>query len=355
MSDNQHLFIRTDSSVDIGIGHVMRCFALAQEWQRKGGRVTFVSKCESEELQKRIVREGFRFLPLNKTLTENSDLRQTTTFLKSDSSVQWIVIDGYHFCPEYQKSISETGVKVLVVDDFNHQECYYADILLNQNINSEEMNYHCSPNTIKLLGCNYIMLRRDFLVSRKRKFAVPQKAKRIMLTMGGADPDNATQRILSALNQMDNLQYFDIKIIVGPTNPHLDTLKTLCSESLCNCEICYNVKDIQSIMLWADFVITAGGSTCWELAFVGVPMIITVLSENQVGIAQFLSFYGAGINMGWLKECSTEEISLQVHKLACAQDVREKQIRSSHGLIDGGGTQRIVDIMRRHIDGKNIN
>ena len=34
------MLIRADSSAKMGTGHIMRCFALAQGWQSKGGKAS---------------------------------------------------------------------------------------------------------------------------------------------------------------------------------------------------------------------------------------------------------------------------------------------------------------------------
>ena len=58
----QQVFIRADASTAIGSGHIMRCIALAQAWQERGGCVTFLSHCQNEALQQRIIKEGFEFV-----------------------------------------------------------------------------------------------------------------------------------------------------------------------------------------------------------------------------------------------------------------------------------------------------
>ncbi len=53
------LIFRVDSYSSIGTGHLMRCFALAQHWKKKGGNVVFITYCESDFLINKLKRERF--------------------------------------------------------------------------------------------------------------------------------------------------------------------------------------------------------------------------------------------------------------------------------------------------------
>ena len=76
------LAIRADSTTQIGAGHIMRCIALAQAWQDLGGKVTFLSHCESETLKERIQTEGFGFIALDHVCPDSSDLKHTLETLE---------------------------------------------------------------------------------------------------------------------------------------------------------------------------------------------------------------------------------------------------------------------------------
>jgi spore coat polysaccharide biosynthesis predicted glycosyltransferase SpsG len=62
----QKLYIRADTTTAIGVGHIMRCIALAQAWQQASGEVTFLSYCESEVLRQQILREGFGLISIDR-------------------------------------------------------------------------------------------------------------------------------------------------------------------------------------------------------------------------------------------------------------------------------------------------
>nr|NJM03024.1 UDP-2,4-diacetamido-2,4,6-trideoxy-beta-L-altropyranose hydrolase [Desulfobacula sp.] len=342
-----HLFIRSDAPPAMGTGHVMRCLALAQAWKKRGGAVTFITRCPSPSILKRIESEGFSIIQMEEICPSIQDIKKTLKILNgklprhnsASANYNWVVLDGYHFTSDYQKAIMDSGFRLLIIDDCNHLDHYNADILLNQNIGAHHFSYSCLPGTEKLLGTKYVMLRSEFLMTQRTK-TLPQKAKNILVTMGGSDLDNITLRILQAVNQIDDPE-LDFKIIAGPGNPHIKILKEAVQISPGHIHL-IDHADMPELMSWADLCITAGGSTCWELCFLGVPFMILTIAENQLNSALGLTQAGVAINLGKKESLITDEISHCI--LTTVNDIKTRQGLKTSGinLIDGKGTKRII-------------
>ncbi|MCM2284582.1 MAG: UDP-2,4-diacetamido-2,4,6-trideoxy-beta-L-altropyranose hydrolase [Desulfobacula sp.] len=341
-----HLFIRSDATPAMGTGHVMRCLALAQAWKKRGGTVTFITHCPSPSILKRIGSEGFCLIQMEEICPSAQDIQKTLKIIQGKQSplsqdsegYKWVVLDGYHFTSDYQKAIMESGFKLLVIDDYNHLDHYNTDILLNQNIGAHHFNYSCLPGTEKLLGTKFVMLRSEFLSAKKTR-TLPQKAKSILVTMGGSDPDNITLQILQAVNQIDDPE-LNFRIIAGPGNPHITTLKAAIQSNGHTHLIDH--ADMPELMGWADLCITAGGSTCWELCFFGVPFLVLIIAENQLNTALGLAHAGAAINLGKKESLIPHEINHCI--LATVNDIKTRQglKKSGVNLVDGKGTKRII-------------
>jgi len=335
-----HLYIRADADGKIGSGHIMRCIALAQAWQDQGGEVTFISHCESAALKERMQSEGFRFIAIAHASPEPYDLQFTLATLKSKNANQknWLVLDGYHFTPEYQKAIRGEGIRLLVIDDINHLPHYHADLLLNQNIHAPEMNYHCDEDTILLLGTRYVLLRREFLKYRDVKRQIPDLAKNILVTLGGADPDNVTLKVIEALQLLDD-QEMKVKIIIGPANPHQETLNNALVSAHFEMELLANPLNMPDLMAWADMAISVGGSTCWELAFMELPSILMALSPDQRGIVDKLSQNGFALV---IDEHTAQDIANALNALLFNYELRMAMSLQGRNLVDGNGACRVV-------------
>jgi len=339
----------------------MRCIALGQAWQDRGGKVTFISHCESDTLRQRIIDEGFDFIPIEKPYPDPNDLSQTLAHLKPllppPSSVfrlsPWLILDGYHFTPEYQKAIREAGVHLLVIDDMNHFSHYHADILLNQNIHATELNYSCDKDTKLLLGTKYVLLRREFLKYRGFKRQIPEKAKKILVTLGGADPDNVTLKVIKALNLINDPD-LEVKIVVGPSNPHIESLKKEIFRSPFSVLLSPPVSNMADLMAWADVAISGGGSTSWELAFMGVPSLIIILADNQDQIAKSLDANKIAINLGWSVCTVPIELAQALIKVLKATSMRTQISQYGQNLIDGRGCERLIYALREQAQPHNL-
>jgi UDP-2,4-diacetamido-2,4,6-trideoxy-beta-L-altropyranose hydrolase len=350
-SESKHIYIRADADTQIGSGHLMRCLALAQAWKELGGIVTFISACESESLKVRVSSEGFELIPIEKPYPDPDDLNSTLEVRSAMShelsnTSPWLVLDGYHFTSDYQKTIREKGYKLMVIDDMAHLDHYHANILLNQNIHASGLNYSCDRDTVKLLGCDYILFRSEFLKYQGWKREIPGKAKKILVTMGGSDPDNVTLKVIRALNSLSE-PHLEVKIVVGPANPNIDSLEKELSISPSSFQLLPKVGNMPELMAWADMAVSAGGSTCWELAFMGLPAILIVTGDNQIGLAAGLGEIEVVNNLGWFSEVSIVDISRTVNSLGSDKKLRKKMSQQGNELVDGEGFLKIINAMKQ--------
>ncbi len=344
-----NMIVRADASTRIGTGHIMRCIALAHAWQEQGGDVTFLSHCDSKALRQRIIDEGFEFIPIEKPCPDPNDLSFTLDMLSAISyqpsaASPWLALDGYHFTTDYQKAIKDQGYRLLVIDDMAHLAHYHADILLNQNIHASSLHYSCDRDTVKLLGCEYVLLRREFLKYKDWKREIPEMAKKILVTMGGADPDNVTLKVIRALNNLGD-QDLEVKVVAGSANPNIDTLKKEFHLSPFTFHLLPGVSNMPELMAWADMAVSGGGSTCWELAFMGVPFAVIVLAVNQEGNAEGVAEAGAAINCGSSRTLSIEGLAERLAVLIESRSKRMELRDIGRQLVDGKGADRVVERM----------
>lgn len=292
MPDIRALVIRADASKDIGAGHVMRCLALAQQWQDQGGRCIFVMALDAGAIFERLKSENMEVRRINSDVGSRDDIAATVEIARQEDA-SWIVLDGYNFTVDNQKQIKDADFKLLVIDDNADYEHYYADIVLNQNIHATQEMYpeDCREDyTRLLLGVEYCLLRREFVKHKNIVREYGDKPQRIMITMGGADPDDVTCKVLDLFVQPE-YNKLKLKVIVGANNPHFDKIVDKSKNLPCSCDIIHDADDKQmaETMLWADLAISSAGSTVWEMSCLKLPFVTLVLADNQREISRILN------------------------------------------------------------------
>ena len=335
------LIIRADASSQIGTGHIMRCLALGQAWQSNGNDIIFITACEHIGLLQRLENERFKVVPLEQAYPNTGDWTITSQVLAEHSDA-WMVLDGYHFEPAYQRRVKESGHRLLLIDDMAHLEHYHADIVLNQNILAEHLKYSVEPNTQLMLGLRYALLRKEFLSWRKWQRTIPNRACKLLVTLGGADPDNQTLKVIRAVQQIES-EKIETKIVVGASNPHLKELKAASCGSSSTFKLIHNATNMPELMAWADIAVSAAGSTCWEMAFMGLPNIVLVLAENQQSIAEGLFKAGMSLNMGWFEHVSENQIAEALMGIIFNPDRRRQMSMTGRHLVDGVGSDRVCE------------
>jgi len=336
-----YLVIRADCNAQIGSGHAMRCLALGQAWQDEGGQVAFVMAQTAPALQSRLRSEDLEIRQLRVAPGSLEDARETGQ-LADKLQARWIVADGYQFGAAYQRRLKDYGGRLLLIDDYAHAEHYSADLVLNQNLQAHPDLYpHKEPDTRLLLGTRYTLLRREFLSWHNWQREIPSAATRILVTMGGSDPDNVTLKVLKALNLLD-LAPLEVAVIVGAANPYHEELAAEIRHSRHMVRLLKNVNNMPELMAWADSAVTAGGTTRWELAYMGLPGLLIILAENQQAVAEKLAEKGAAVNLGWHAKVSAANIAQDLTRLLKDPVLRAELSQKGRRLVDGHGAARVL-------------
>jgi UDP-2,4-diacetamido-2,4,6-trideoxy-beta-L-altropyranose hydrolase len=330
----------------MGTGHVMRCFALAQAWQDAGGRTVFVIAEAAPAVRERLVAENMEVVPLDVTAGGEDDARKVTE-LALRHAAAWVVVDGYQFGADYQRQLKAVGLKLLFVDDNGHAGHYCADLVLNQNAHAQESFYQDrEAYTQLLLGSRYALLRREFARWHDWKREIVPVGRRVLVTMGGGDPDNVTSRVIEALARL-GAQGLETTVVIGGSNPHSESLGRLAARYGDSVKLQRDVSNMPELMMWADVAISAAGTTCWEICALGLPAILIDLAENQRPVAEELNRRGCGIHLDNENGVSAEEIAAAVGALLLSRDTRLAVSERARTLCDGRGASRVASLLQR--------
>lgn len=335
------LVIRADADQRMGTGHVMRMIALGQAWADRGGEVRLLGRIESAPLRARLNAEGFELVDVDHVHPAPADL---AALLEHSAVGGWVALDGYHFDTAYMRAVRTAGRKTLVLDDINNRGIYEADVLLNQNFGAESYVYRVNLEARLLSGPRYAMLRREFRYSQAA-WNGPHQPLRLLVTMGGSDPVNFSATVLRALALLSGHNLM-VRLVVGPANPNRIELAALAATLRLPTELVTPGEDMPEHMAWADLAVTAAGSTCWELAHLGVPMLAFELAENQAGVLAGLTSTGAAVSGGRAAGTTPNCVTAVLDALLRSPQRLAELSARARALVDGQGACRMVHALR---------
>lgn len=338
------LVIRADASVTEGTGHVMRCLALAQAWREEVGPVCFVTSIDGAALALRLKSEEMELRLVAEPPGGAADAANTAEVARR-TGARWVVVDGYHFSPAYRAALRRAGSRILMVDDNGDRGPYRDDLVLNQNAHAHAKLYaERGPSTRLLLGTEYVLLRREFLGLAPPP-RVPAAARRLLITLGGADAGNASLAVVKALARLDG-DGLQCEAILGAANPHRARLEAEVRALRLPVRLVRDPADLATRMARTEAAVSAGGSTLWELFYFGVPTLAVALADNQRPVVAHLGAAGALLDgtSAWAE--SAAELARVIGRLLTDGKLRSRLSRAARRLVDGRGAARVVAALR---------
>jgi hypothetical protein len=193
-----------------------------------------------------------------------------------------------------------------------------------------------------LLGPDFALLRSEFAeAGRKTRSPRSGVGTRLLITLGGSDPANLSERVIRVLGPHASREGWRISLLVGPENPRGPELRKLAAD-FPGVECLAPVADMNALLDQSDAVLSAGGSTCWELCFRGLPMAVVSIAENQNGIVHSLGVAGAAVNLGWHEEMDDATLLEAVQRVLGDEKSRETLSAAALRLVDGRGADRVA-------------
>lgn len=358
--------IRADGAPWLGLGHLARCVALAEEIQRAKGQVVIYTRPWRAEVVAWVKAQGVSVVTLPALsdprpkeracdwlgVSERDDVAAMVSAVKATQGpVDWVVADHYGLGATWDMGWQSREVRVLALDDLASRR-REVDLLVDVN-RSPEPNVYAGlvPDSAQvLLGPRYALLRQAVVKARQHPKDVTAD-RRLVVMMGGADADNVTQAVLKAWEALKRDEAWLVDVLVGAANPHTDQLEA-------------TWKAHPRIRLWTPqeqtpdalaqvmrrgwLCVGAAGGSSWERAALGLPTLMVTTADNQRPVAHLCQTAGVA---RWLNPVGEDlTASLFEQALRWAWDSPESlsaMAGAGTQLVDGMGVCRVVAAMMR--------
>lgn len=299
----------------VGFGHVKRCLSLAEQFVNKGCQVEFYVDDHS-------VSELFQHLHIHVFYVESEQQFLQTCNL---FTVDLLIVDGYFADGAYINAIKAQNEAIyLVVLDSLKRGLMGADLLVNAGFYAQEFYAQELEQQKFLLGSRYTILGSEYKNSSKYE---PREVQSILITMGGMDPQNITQQLLPPLlTKYPNINFY---VVVGKYFSSKLSLAAL-AENNPNLHLLENLSSLIDYINQSDLCISSAGTTVFEIARCGRPVMLFAQEENQLYSSQYWEKTNGVLSMGYYQEQSLQLYMTHLDKLI---EDREMRINMSAALL----------------------
>jgi len=354
---NAEILIRCDGGPRVGMGHVVRCLSLASALRAQGVTVAFATWADHDSVARKIRAHGYPWLAVGEEPAARAPLSAgdlaATLRLAQQQGAGTVLVDHYQAGADFLQGLKSAGLRVAVIDDQATRDLRAADWILNQNPAAGRLAYRVREDCVVLRGLQYALLRHQFAAQRgkvARRFT--PEDHRVLLTLGGGAMAARSAAILLALGRIR--RRLEVRCVLGSAEgagaiqraaeqvAHLVTLRT-------------DVSDMAEEMSLSDVSVNGGGSTCWELCCLGLPMVCVSLSDDQADNVEWLGVSGLAVTVGTWQDCeSSNRIAGAVEALLGAVEQRKSMSSRMLEQVDGLGAQRVAEnlcaLVRRRVE-----
>lgn len=295
----------------------MRCWALAEEFSDSGAEVTWRGDVDIAWVREKLLTSGWHV----ELLGRGGPVTQPT----ADSDI--VVIDSY--APNWadRKSLMEKGIRVVAIVDDSHEALGPADVWVNPGV---ALDREDALDGTYLNGLHYLLIRSEVREMKRLRQSVRGRRKlrpKVVILLGGSDAMNLGPLFEESMTQLT--KYFDI--LVGPGRQDDGSHRVALPAG----------ARLLMHAATADLVISPAGLSSWELAYLGVPMGLVQIAENQKGNYEWLTSNGFALPLGTLSASPLWHNPFQVIEQSLSQIEGRTYFRSSP--IDGRGARRVTD------------
>jgi len=315
--------LRADAGVAQGTGHVMRCLTLAEALLTAGHEALLATNLpEIPWLRAAVDAAGVRVVPATPDRIELEEL--------AAAAPDRIVVDSYRI-PAADVASARTVAPVLAVVDGSLRGIV-ADWYLEQNLGSEEVEWRLPAESTMLAGTRYALVRDAILRARRpTPWRTRGSLPRVLAFLGGSDPRGLVLPLARSLAALE----VELAVIARPEHGEaLEGVGTIIAPT----------PELPMLLGQADLVVSAAGTSAWDLCALGVPSVLLATVDNQRvslhrAVADGLAL---GIDLVAEGDAAIDRAAGLVAGLLADESARREISQRASAAVDGNGKIRVV-------------
>lgn len=365
MAEQPLVLFRLDATARIGSGHAIRCLSIGRVLERAGAVVEYV--VSSAESQRFFKGDGFavHVIEGNPFALGKDDGRKLVDLCKRREA-DALVVDTYGARDEFYDEVSIARAPNLLfatIDDMYSFEkgalCTPifrpCDVVVNYGFLASQYDYEavyensstalCSRAEPRLLlGPSYAPIRESLKPKKGERFT--RDPLRVLVTSGATNPCKTLEKMVKACIAACESSSPDIDVVVGPLAEFdIEIVLATNRSSRESIRVHRHVKDLASLLSAVDIVISAGGSTLYEIGYVGVAAIAVPIAENQTRNVQGFVDLGMGLGVDGGLHWKVDDLAVVLEQLVRNAELRMSLSNKAQKIIDGKGAERIAQAL----------
>ncbi|MFF0266580.1 PseG/SpsG family protein [Kribbella sp. NPDC004536] len=331
--------VRCDVGPARGVGHVMRCLALAEEVRRRGVELVFV--CDAHTVPwaaEQIAARGIDVQPAVWTADEHVEL-----FARL--GLDAVVFDSYDLDASVYAAVRASGLPTVAIVDGDFRGAQ-ADVLVDQNLAAELDRPVLPRGSVRLAGLPYVMIRDEILDLRPAVAPAdrPNVVPTVFAFFGGTDAFGAGPYVARAL-AATGLRFE--ATVVAPGEELARRIADVELQPHQALNVIGPTDQLAARVRAADLTISASGTSTWELLCLGATAGLVCVVDNQVMGYERAVGTGAAAGLGLLSALQADvgAADQTLKRLLTDPVERGRLARAGWELVDGRGRERVADAL----------
>lgn len=258
------------------------------------------------------------------------------------SELDAVVIDSYSLPSDVSASILRRVPVLAFVDGSARGQS--ASLYVDQNFGAEARSWPWpevpEPLAQVLAGTDFAIVADAVRSLRPANVSCAESASRVVISLGGTDAAGLTKHVVDAVMACD--MGVDA-LVVSPGSDQISghvvqtgSVRVECVEP---------DLDFPALLASADAVISAAGTTLWEICCLGKPAASLALADNQVGAYAALASAGVVFGLGDYSGSKPElgPLAERIAHFISNGKLRDRLANAAYGVVDGAGRERVAD------------
>jgi UDP-2,4-diacetamido-2,4,6-trideoxy-beta-L-altropyranose hydrolase len=253
------------------------------------------------------------------------------------------VVDHYELNAEWERVLADSVGKIMVIDDLADR-LHECQVLLDQNVLDRGIarRYErlVSKGCTLLLGPKYALLRPEYAELAK---CLPERdgtITRVLVFVGGCDPYCLTEKYLRALAAPE-FEHLFVDVVVGKNHPSPGLIESLV-EGRSGTRLYSGLPSLSALMVRADLMLGAGGTTNWERICLGLNSIVASVASNQDEINRTLARMELFDFLGPANDLTDTAVTMAIRKALQNKTVNIRRSAAMKQLVDGCGVEYVI-------------